>query len=152
MPSPTYTTTQLAAVNEILGSVGQAPVTVLDTTNPEVAFAYNTLMDISREVQAEGWNFNKEYEYEVTPDTSGYINIPSNVISMDLSDIYDNSSYDTVIRNGRLYLSECAHFNFCGRSGKSESVFALPSKSVYPTGDGPDACDDFFSIGKYNVF
>lgn len=103
MPSPTYTTTQLAAVNEILGSVGQAPVTVLDQTNPEVAFAYNTLMDISREVQAEGWNFNKEYEYEVTPDTSGYINIPSNVISMDLSNTYDNSSYDTVIRNGRLY-------------------------------------------------
>ena len=103
MPSPTYTTTQLAAVNEILGSVGQAPVTVLDQTNPEVAFAYNTLMDISREVQAEGWNFNREFQYEVTPDTSGHINIPSNVISMDLSNTYGNSTYDTVIRNGRLY-------------------------------------------------
>ena len=103
MPSPTYTTTQLAAVNEILGSVGQAPVTVLDTTNPEVAFAYNTLMDISREVQAEGWSFNKELEYPVTPDTSGYINIASNIISMDLSPLYENVQYDTVIRDGKLY-------------------------------------------------
>lgn len=103
MPSPTYTTTQLAAVNEILGSVGQAPVTVLDQTNPEVAFAYNTLMDISREVQAEGWGFNREYNYEIVPDTNGYINIPGNVISMDLSSDLSSSGYDTVIRSNKLY-------------------------------------------------
>ena len=103
MPSPTYTTTQLAAVNEILGSVGQAPVTVLDQTNPEVAFAYNTLMDISREVQAEGWVFNREYEYEVTPDVSKHILVPSNAISMDLSNIYENSWYDVITKDGRLY-------------------------------------------------
>ncbi len=98
-----YTTTQLAAVNEILGSIGQAPVTVLDQTNPEVAFAFNTLMDISREVQAEGWSFNREYEYPVTPDTSGFIVIPSNVLQMDLSRSYYNTAYDTVTRDGKLY-------------------------------------------------
>jgi hypothetical protein len=104
MPAPTtYTTTQLAAVNEILGSVGQAPVTVLDQTNPEIAFAFTTLMDISREVQAEGWSFNKEYEYPLTPDSQGNINIPANVLQMDLSDDIANADYDTVIRNGKLY-------------------------------------------------
>lgn len=103
MPTPTYTTTQLTAVNEILGSVGQAPVTVLDQTNPEVAFAYTTLMDISREVQAEGWSFNREFEYPVVADNNGNINIPSNVLSMDLSPSYYNSAYDTVIREGKLY-------------------------------------------------
>jgi len=104
MPAPTtYTTTQLAAVNEILGSVGQAPVTVLDQTNPEVAFAFTTLMDISREVQAEGWSFNREYEYPITPDSNGNINIPANVLQMDLSSLYENTDHDTVIRDGRLY-------------------------------------------------
>lgn len=98
-----YTTTQLSAVNEILGSIGQAPVTVLDQTNPEVAFAFNTLMDISREVQAEGWSFNREYEYPVTPDTSGNIIIPSNILQMDLSKSAFNTAYDTVIRDGKLY-------------------------------------------------
>ena len=98
-----YTTTQLSAVNEILGSIGQAPVTVLDQTNPEVAFAFNTLMDISREVQAEGWSFNREYEYPVTPDTSGNIVIPSNILQMDLSKSAFNTAYDTVIRDGKLY-------------------------------------------------
>lgn len=104
MPTPTtYTQVQLAAVNEILGSVGQAPVTVLDQTNPEVAFAFTTLMEISREVQAEGWAFNREYQYPLTPDTNGYINVPDNVLSMDLSDTFENQSYDTVIRDGKLY-------------------------------------------------
>ena len=98
-----YTTTQLSAVNEILGSIGQAPVTVLDQTNPEVAFAFNTLMDISREVQAEGWSFNREYEYPVTPDTSGNIVVPSNMLQMDLSRSVFNTSYDTIIRDGKLY-------------------------------------------------
>ena len=98
-----YTTTQLSAVNEILGSIGQAPVTVLDQTNPEVAFAFNTLMDISREVQAEGWSFNREYDYPVTPNTSGYIVVPSNMLQMDLSKSAFNSSYDTIVRDGKLY-------------------------------------------------
>lgn len=103
MTSPTYTTTQLAAVNEILGSVGQAPVTVLDQTNPEVAFAFTTLMDISREVQAEGWSFNKEYEYPLVADNAGLINIPPNALSVDLSNIYENATFDTVVRQGKLY-------------------------------------------------
>jgi hypothetical protein len=103
MTSPTYTTTQLAAVNEILGSVGQAPVTVLDQTNPEVAFAFTTLMDISREVQAEGWSYNKEYEYPLVADNAGLINIPPNALSVDLSNIYENATFDTVVRQGKLY-------------------------------------------------
>jgi hypothetical protein len=99
----TYTPSQLDAVNEILGSVGQAPVTVLDQTNPEVAFAFTTLMEISREVQAEGWAFNREFEYPLTPDSNGYINIPANVLQMDLSQSLVNEPYDTVIREGKLY-------------------------------------------------
>ena len=62
MAFPTTNATQeLPAVNEILASVGQAPVTTLDQTNPDVAIAYDTLLQVSREVQAEGWTFNKEY-------------------------------------------------------------------------------------------
>ena len=45
--------TELQAVNQILASVGQAPVTTLEQTNPDVAIAYNTLLEVSREIQAE---------------------------------------------------------------------------------------------------
>ena len=71
MPFPTTNATQeLPAINQILTSCGQAPVTTLDQTNPEVAIAYATLLQVSREIQAEGWTFNKEYHYEFTPDNN----------------------------------------------------------------------------------
>ena len=44
MAYPTYAvSTELDAVNQILSSVGQAPVTTLDLQNPEVAIALSTL-------------------------------------------------------------------------------------------------------------
>lgn len=95
--------TELAAVNQILGAVGQAPVTTLDETNPDVAIAYGTLQNVTREVQGEGWSFNKEYEYPMTPDTNNEIVIPANVLSIDLSDRFENKGVDAVIRSGKLY-------------------------------------------------
>ena len=69
---------ELPAVNTILQSCGQAPVTTLDQTNPDVAIAYQTLLEVSREVQAEGWSYNKEYHYDMTPDTNKQIPIANN--------------------------------------------------------------------------
>jgi hypothetical protein len=104
MAFPTTNATQeLAAINEILASVGQAPVTTLDQTNPDVAIAYTTLLQVSREVQAEGWTFNQEYNYKFTPDTNNEILIPNNVLHIDASEISANVEMDTVIRNGKLY-------------------------------------------------
>ncbi len=95
--------TELAAVNQILGAVGQAPVTTLDQTNPDVAIAYDTLIEVNREVQAEGWSFNTETEYPFTPDNNGEILIPDNILMMDLSDLYENKGIEVVRRNGKLY-------------------------------------------------
>jgi hypothetical protein len=119
--STTGSKTELQAVNQILASVGQAPVTSIDTetitdqsgnpvtvvTNPDVAIAYDTLEEVSREVQGEGWTFNKEFDYPLTPDNNNEILWPNNVLQMDLS---DNPKYatnyrgkDTVKRDGKLY-------------------------------------------------
>jgi len=98
----TNATEELPAVNEILASVGQAPVTTLDQTNPDVAIAYDTLLNVSREVQAEGWTFNTEEYYPMTPDANGEIPIANNILQIDLHDEKDNS-YETVRRSGKLY-------------------------------------------------
>jgi len=95
--------TELAAVNQILGAVGQAPVTTLDDTNPDVAIAYDTLQEVNREVQSEGWGFNTETEYPFNPDVNGEVYVPQNVLMIDLSDLYENRGVDVVIRNGKLY-------------------------------------------------
>jgi len=110
MPIPTTNATQeLPAVNQILASVGQAPVTTLDQTNPDVAIAYDTLIQVSREVQAEGWSFNTEYDYETTTDASKEYTIPNNMLQVDLGSQYNSTSRstyaskNTVRRNGKLY-------------------------------------------------
>ena len=103
MAFPTTNAAQeLPAVNEILASVGQAPVTTLDQTNPDVAIAYDTLLNVSREVQAEGWTFNTEEYYPMTPDANGEIPIANNILQIDLHDEKDNQ-YESVRRSGKLY-------------------------------------------------
>ena len=103
MAFPTTNAAQeLPAVNEILASVGQAPVTTLDQTNPDVAIAYDTLLNVSREVQAEGWTFNTEEYYPMTPDNNGEIVIANNILQIDLHDEKDNE-YESTRRNGKLY-------------------------------------------------
>ena len=94
---------ELPAINQILSSCGQAPVTTLDTTNPDVAIAYDTLLQVNREVQAEGWTFNKEFHYEFTPDSNDEIVIPNNILQMKLSKNSANVDYDGIRRNGKLY-------------------------------------------------
>ncbi len=94
---------ELPAVNEILASVGQAPVTTLDQTNPDVAIAYDTLLNVSREVQSEGWIFNTEEYYPLDIDqTTGEVTIPSNALQVDLHSEEDNQ-YESIRRNGKLY-------------------------------------------------
>jgi len=73
-------------------------------TNPDVAIALNTLREVSREVQAEGWTFNKEYDYPITPNSNNEILIPNNVLQMDLNQNYPiNMNRDSINRGGKLY-------------------------------------------------
>mgnify|MGYP003956080443 FL=1 len=99
MATPTYTTsTEQDAVNAILMSVGESPVNTLDTQSPEVAIAQATLRQVVREVQAEGWSFNSQYEVEYSPNTDDEILLNENVIQIDLSRYKHNDNYDVIRR------------------------------------------------------
>ena len=96
--------TELSAVNSILGSIGQSPLTTLNFNNPETAFVYNLLVEANKDIQNEGWHFNTEENVKVTPDTTTkYIVIPSNYLRYDLHDKRIDKTKDLVRRNGRLY-------------------------------------------------
>jgi len=81
-------TDELPAINQILSSIGQAPVTTLDQTNPDVAIAYNALLEVNKEVQAEGWAFNTEYEIPITTNNDKQYEVASTVLQIDLSSTY----------------------------------------------------------------
>ena len=107
MPYPTTNAAQeLPAVNQILAACGQAPVNSLDQTNPDVAIAYDALIETSREVQSEGWSFNKEAHYEFTPNTDNEIEIPNNILQIDLSHNSANGGKKAIRRSGKLYDKE----------------------------------------------
>ena len=79
---------ELPAINQILSSIGQAPVTTLDQTNPDVAIAYNALLEVNKEVQAEGWAFNTEYEIPITTNGDKQYEVASTILQIDLSSTY----------------------------------------------------------------
>ena len=73
-------------------------------TNPDVAIALNTLREVSREVQAEGWSYNTEFDYKITPDSNNEIRIADDVLQMDLNQGYpENIEKDAIFRGGKLY-------------------------------------------------
>ena len=96
--------TELSAVNSILGSIGQSPLTTLNYNNPETAFVYNLLVEANKDVQNEGWHFNTEYHFPVKPDSiTKFITIPSNYLRFDLHNKHIDKSRDLVRRDGKLY-------------------------------------------------
>ena len=101
----TNATKELPAINQILMACGQAPVTTLDETNPDVAIAYQTLLEVSREVQSEGWTFNKEAHYPMSPDDNNEIVIANNILQIDLSQSNADDK-NVIIRDGKLYDKE----------------------------------------------
>ena len=107
MTTQIATDTELTAVNSILGSIGQSPITSLTTgnplANPEIALIHNLLMEVTKDVQNEGWHFNKEDHVKISPDTNGNFIIPTNYLRYDVHEgLYDRNR-DVVRKDGKLY-------------------------------------------------
>ena len=106
MTTQLNTDTELSAVNSILGSIGQSPITAINLTalqDPEVALVHNILMEVTKDVQNEGWHFNQEEHFLRSPDSNGHFLIPNNYLRFDVHDgLYDRSR-DVVKRGGKLY-------------------------------------------------
>ena len=106
------TDTELSAVNSILGSIGQAPISQLkDPTtgsitndNPEIQFIYNLLRDANVDTQSEGWHFNRERHVTFSKDTTtNKIAISDDIVKIDLPDNWSRRHYNFVRRGGFLY-------------------------------------------------
>ena len=106
MTTQLNTDTELSAVNSILGSIGQSPITALNLQalgNPEISLIHNLLMEVTKDVQNEGWHFNKEDNVKISPDANGNFLIPNDYLRFDIHDgLYDRNR-DVVKKNGKLY-------------------------------------------------
>lgn len=78
---------ELEAVNELLGSIGQTPVSSLEVSGlGDVSLARGFIQGVTRAVQLQGFDFNTDEAYELSPDTEGLLRVPAGVLRIDPSE------------------------------------------------------------------
>jgi hypothetical protein len=97
--------TELEAVNTMLVTIGEQPVSSLDNLAglQDASIAKQILSNISRAVQSKGWVFNLDLQVTYTPDANGEIVLGSNVLRIDTTSKVRSSTKDIVERGGKLY-------------------------------------------------
>ena len=97
--------TELEAVNTMLVTIGEQPVSSLDNLAglQDASIAKQILSNTSRAVQSKGWVFNLDLQVTYTPDANGEINLGSNVLRIDTTSKVRSTTKDIVERGGKLY-------------------------------------------------
>jgi len=72
-------TTELDAINTMLGAIGAPPVNRLSNVGQDVIVARQILAEVTREIQTEEFYFNTEEGLVFEPDENGYINLGPNI-------------------------------------------------------------------------
>lgn len=76
-------TTTLDAVNEMLGAIGEQPVSdIEDIGNTDTAIAVRTLHGVSREVQSKGWWFNTDEPFVFTLNAENRAALAAPILSI----------------------------------------------------------------------
>ncbi len=109
--------TELEAVNTLLSVIGEAPVDKLsDISINEItdsALARKTLNEVSRDVQAEGWSWNTDWNVELSKTSANEFVLPSNILSCLFSpNRYPDKQY--VVRGLKVYNRAKRTFAFGG--------------------------------------
>lgn len=139
-------TTELDAINIMLGTIGESPINSLDAATGVVdaVTARSILSEVSVQVQEEGWHFNTEYEYVLTPDAdSKEIYVASNVIEVDVSP--HTTDDDVAIRGNRLYDRKNKTFFFT-KNIKADLTILLEFNEL------PQAARHYITIRSARVF
>jgi Tail tubular protein len=143
MPTQLAPTTELEAVNQMLGTILEAPInSLLGVESLDAQVAIDILAEKSRALQMTGWNFNTEEAYPLAPDAfTGEVSLPLNTLSADPSDPLD----DLVQRGARLY-DRANHTYAIARSVKVDITFLLPFNEM------PEAARRYVSVMACRTF
>lgn len=123
--------TRLDAVNAMLRVIGSAPVnTIAGPVSAAVAVAAQTLDQVDKEIQSEGWWFNIEKALTLSPDVNGYVYVPNNMLSID--DDSGANCPNIAVRGERLYDLENHTFVFSGNVA-IRAIIRLTFEDLPPT-------------------
>lgn len=127
IPQPT---TLLQAVNILLDVISVGPVSSLITSdmNVDAKLALQAIHNSLISFQEEGWVWNTEENYPLSPDTTtGQLMLPVNTLKVDTSGV--SGHLDLVPRGNRLY-DRLNHTYKIGRPVRVTLVIALPFEEL----------------------
>ena len=119
---------ELDAVNAMLELVQSAPVNTLpDSGVSEAYMARSLLHRTSREIQSQGWSFNTDFRYTLTPNVFGFIELPSNCLRIDASDFNNDYIPRLDSADGKMKLYDLRKQTFVFASGvELDIVWFMP--------------------------
>ena len=104
-------TTELEAVNECLENIGQAPVnTLAGDLGVDTQIALNYVTKTNRELQSQGWYWNTDQNYKLSPNVDGDILLPANTLSV--RSYGQDVRRNLVQRGSRLYDRDNQSFTY----------------------------------------
>lgn len=138
-------TTELEAVNEMLYTIGESPVSTLEDNGVVDAItALSVLRAISREVQSMGWHFNTEPNRLLSPSyPDGYIILPDNTLRVDTTG--RDANIDVTQRGFRLYDRDNNSYKF-DRALTLELVVGLGFEEI------PESARRYITIRAARIF
>jgi hypothetical protein len=97
--------TELDAVNEMLLSIGESPVSTLTSGLDDAAQALTALQGASRQVQLEGWNANTRKGIALSKDASDIVGVPVNTLTVNTTSRIPNNKITRPALSGHLNIS-----------------------------------------------
>ncbi|MCS5594670.1 MAG: hypothetical protein NZ730_09025 [Porticoccaceae bacterium] len=144
----TTPTTQLAAVNSMLSTIGEAPVNSLTSGLVDAEIAETILNEVSKDVQSLGWNFNSEPNYTVAADTSGNVLLSPQIVRADLANSVTKcrSSKNEYVQRGNKMYDKVNHTYNIGKALKLDVVVLLDFTEM------PEVARRFITVKASRLF
>lgn len=128
--------TVLDVVNQLIGSLGEAPVSTYDPSpSVDVDLALAAINAADKEVQKRGWAWNWNLGVLLTPNsTTHYLNAPADTLRAVLtydgqanwaSDCINGQAQSIVLRGSRFYNKTTNTYDFTGQSAYVDYIVRL---------------------------
>lgn len=144
MPNLNTPTTELEAVNIMLSGIGESPVNSLSASTADISIARSVLFEVSKAVQLDGFQWNTEDDYPLTPNTNGEIPIHPNIIRVAFREPDDR---ELTIRGRKVYNRVEHTFKFA-----SDTAIYVTVTLILPFEELPEAARRYIAIRALRVF
>jgi len=128
--APIAPTTEIEAVNIMLSTIGESPINSFEEITGDISIARNTLAEVSKAVQLEGWQWNTEDNYPLKPNILNHkIKVDPSIARVWFPHPFD---HELVVRGSHVYDRKNHTFTFEDNFTVSVSILQILSFEALP--------------------